>query len=313
MRRAAIGLVALLIGCRSILGIEDVRPVGADDPDASAQIDAPVIDAGPEAFDCELPLPCPMPESDKLSICGRILDVDSDLPLAIAGPPMSCSGESAGPCSLDMSFYDALEFANNGEGTTPLDLDAVVVDSCGRFRAVNVQSPALGFVAIGVDDPVDVFVLAAVTRASSAGAVLDDTEVFAITAASDQAWTTSAGDPFGGPTFSAAGAALLLFEDNGARVAGVTATVSGNPVMSGNGFYFASDSADRLAAIDNGIGSTSNVGAVLVTNSSLVDHSGTGSERGGCEWDSALADAISGVIFVAPRRLVSSGSQLDCP
>jgi hypothetical protein len=108
----------------------------------------------------------------------------------------------------------------------------------------------------------------------------------------------SAGSPFGLVTFAEHGALLATFSKDGVPVPGVTVTRNGLAVPADD-YYFSDPGADSRTTISPAQTMTGANGAALVTDSGLIDHSGTGGESGGCVWSEELADTIAGVVTVA--------------
>jgi hypothetical protein len=79
-------------------------------------------------------------------------------------------------------------------------------------------------------------------------------------------------------------------------------TESGTPDTASD--YYFSDPASApqtRRTISTSQSSTGASGSVLLINSGLVPHSGTGGETDGCIWESALATTIRGVMLLAER------------
>jgi len=273
-------------------------------PDAIA---LPPPDAGPDGgpdasidpTDCAIDLPCPDAAPNKVSVCGRILDVADTVEVGAGVAFAECGeGDTAGGCAVDITPYDALDFAGNPNGATPLPYVSKYRDTCGRYRLVEVNRPSLGFLGLAVDDSGtdDVYALTGNAFPVVSAEVRPDQRAWAVTHALDAQWTTDA--ELVGDSFVTRGAILALFaDDNGDPVAGVTFTEMGNPEVD-NDFYFAdTDPATRLT-VDPALDVTGANGSALKINSALVEHSGNG---GGCTWTSDLAAAIPGVLFVAPK------------
>ena len=155
MKSLTVAVVALAAtGCIRIVELDDDDHCDADDetplPLDAAPLDAP--DLSP--FDCAIELPCPPPLPGKLTVCGRLVDLETNAPVAVAHPTRTaCTGVTAdGPCSIALSFVDFLEFSMNPVGYTPFVPESLVVDDCGRFRATNLDRPAFGFIGVVTDD-----------------------------------------------------------------------------------------------------------------------------------------------------------------
>jgi hypothetical protein len=65
---------------------------------------------------------CPGAEAGKVTICGRLVDAETNQNITAAVPNFAACGDGGaadGPCELDLKFYDAVPFANDQEGTEP--------------------------------------------------------------------------------------------------------------------------------------------------------------------------------------------------
>lgn len=315
MRHAVWGL-ALLPGC--ILYEAPDRAERADAALVPWDFDARVeVDAGVTEMACGPDLACPTASPGRVSVCGRLFDVETGVGIEAASPRwQACgSGEEAtdGPCQLDIRFYDALDFAGNPNGATPLTYQTLLRDDCGRFVAHNVQRPSLGFLGIGVDDGAgqpDDHRLTGVAFAVSSGQVRSREPVFALQRATDTAWSAQAG--LGASTFVDRGAILTLFtDDEGTPVPGVRVTSNGS-VRAADDFYYSDLDPKTRATVDPSRTTTGPNGASLMLNSSLVEHSGAGGEPAGCSWSSGLAASIPGVLFVQRTILESNSTGGSC-
>jgi hypothetical protein len=214
-----------------------------------------------------------------------------------------------------VSLFDALEYAGAPATSSPLDVENLIVDDCGFFSARNVTAPSLGFLALVTDDAPggpDRHVESASFFPAVGGQRIAEQRLFVVRRNTDAHWTATAGDPFGGLTFSERGAHLGLFEHGGTPTAGVSITVNGNPVPQST-FYF-SDASARRSTVDAALVNTASNGAALVVDTDLVTHSGLGGEPPGCRWTETIADAIPGVITVTEYRTqASSGGPCAAP
>ena len=279
-----------------------------------------VIECVGTGTSCADPLPCPAPAGDAVSICGRLIDTETSAPV-VAGDgtdTTSCDPDApadSGPCSLQLVLVDAAELAANPGAATPLDAGEITVDRCGRFRAVDVAAPPSGLLGVAIDDSaagsVDAHVTTGVGFAAPGGSRLDGATLAATRRSTDLAWTSSAGDPFGGETFSEVGAVLITFVHAGLPVAGVEITAGGAPLPDADDFYFADADPTRRAAIDPAASTTGANGAALAVGTELEEHSGEGAEPDGCTWSSAPGASVAGLIFVTRRDAVMDGT--PCP
>lgn len=280
--------------------------------DASVAADA-TPDAPPALTGCAAPISCPPPDGNKVTICGSIHDLATGDRVELAGAAGdACDGAGDGPCALRVRAYDPLAFAADPVGTTELAADFVTVDDCGRFRMYNVTRPFNGFLGIAVDAVDDSHVKTFSARPVDPGDRAQGLKAYVATRAVDDAWTASAGDPFGGATFAEKGTVVGVYRHGTKRVAGVTMTVGGVTRPSDD-FYF-DDSGSTLATIDASRTSTGPTGAGLLVNSGLTEHSGTGAEPSGCEWYSTLAASTPGVFHVVDFQAHELGDEArPCP
>lgn len=255
------------------------------------------------------PIPCPVPSGGKLSVCGRLHDIETSQPIVGANTGAACDPdvpEASGPCALELQFYDALQFAGDPTGATPLPYDRLRVNDCGYFAAENIPAPALGFLGIGVDDAgsADSYALSGVAIASVAGAREPDLTLYATRRTTDEMWTTSAENPYGASTFSEHGVYVAIFLDENGPVEGVVVTQNGSPQPASD-YYFSDTDPLMRSTVDTSLTSTGPNGTALLGDSQLVNHSGTGGGiPANCQWPSNLADAIPGVVFIQERHLV---------
>lgn len=298
--------------------VADLEPtVCGENTEAIVNDEGVIVCEGTGTVGCEIT--CPAPPTGRMSVCGWLIDAQTDDGIADVADPMLCDPENrpdTGPCSLEVLFYDALGFAGNPTGSTPLTAD-VRVNNCGRVVATNIPAPATGFLAIGVDDADnannDNYVLGGVVIASMPNLRRDDIDLYAVTQDSDELWTQSAGNPFGaGVTFGDRGAYLPIFTHKGTPIAGVTVTENGAPQPADDYYFDDTDPLERTA-IDVGRTNTGPNGSAILVNSQLVNHSGTGSESmlEGCIWPTNLAAALPNVYFVQSRPSELNGEECE--
>jgi hypothetical protein len=271
--------------------------------------------------DCSAPIACPSPSPGKVTVCGRLIDAGTGQPVQADGvSTAACDPDTpaaTGPCALEVTFYDAITFANDPQNAPPLGHESLVVDECGRFRASNVDPPVtLGFMGVSVDDHAqsgrDDHVLSGVAFPATDGAQIPGIRLLAVATATDQAWTTSAGDPFGGMSFSQKGAFLAIFRHGDERVAGVQLTGANNQTRPEDTFYFSDADPLIISTVAPGQTATGVNGAGLMVNSSLTEHSGQDGEVSGCQWPSNLAAAIPGLIY-AQELIMETSAGEACP
>lgn len=305
--------IALATGCLRIIDLDDDE----NQHDAIVvSVDAMTTPPGDALVDCAIPLPCPAPDSGKATLCGRIYDTESDDVVEAPNPTRQpCSGTTAaGPCSLRVRYFDAIDLATDPNGAQPLVPAESVVDDCGRFRAQNLPRATFGFISIAVDDaptttPADPHRLTNVTYANSEAVGETQMRAYATRASTDDRWTQTAG--LSGMTFAQRGVLLKVFLYHGVPVAGVGATRNGSQIPNDD-FYF-SDTGITRSTVAPAQSATGANGAVLLINvPSTTDHSGTGAAPSGCQWPTNLGASTPGVISV-DRREAETPSGTACP
>lgn len=264
-------------------------------------------------------LTCPQAASGRVTVCGVLKDVETSAEVGEGGTGALCDLENPtadGACSLEMKFYDALQFAQNPTGTAELPYDDLKLNDCGHFVVQNVPAPALGFLAIGADDSEagssDNYVLAGVALPVTGGQRIDDLDTYVVRQATDATWSGAVSLP-GGQSFVERGVYVPIFLHKGQPVSGVVVTEGGSPQVAED-YYFSDTDPLSRSTVDPGQNSTGANGSALLVDSELVMHSGTGSEGmlEGCVWPSDLADAIPGVAFVQDRHSEDTGTGEDC-
>ncbi len=290
--------------------------------------DGVIICVGQGGGGCGAPLVCPEPSATGVSVCGSLFDLGTDDVLIAddaEGEPCDPQNPTeTGPCSLVLNVYDALAFPQNPRGTSPLASEEVLVDDCGRYRMVDIKRPFNGVFAIALDDATttggldgdelqDAHRLSVTGFATAAGETRDGVRLFAMTVDTDEAWTASAGDPFEGQTFAQVGVYAPIFLHGETPVPGVKITAGGT-VRAGSDYYFADATAGSRLEIDAGQDDTGTNGTGLIVNSSIAQHSGTGSEPAGCSWPTGTAAANPGMVFYQDRHArLSDDLEVLCP
>ncbi len=234
---------------------------------------------------CDVPAPCPPASPGRVSLCGRLIDLETDQPLV--GSPAS---------AVWIEFFDALDYAGNPDGAQPLDPDYYFRDACGRFIARDVPRPSLGYLAITTDDAGSgAYRRTALAKPLASGQVRSDLRLLAFRSTTDDAWTTQAG--LGAQTFADRGAVFALFTHAEAPVEGVSINRNGS-VDGANDFYFSDEDPRTRTTVAPSLGATGPNGAALLLGSSLVEHSGTGGTPPDCNWSSELATAVPSVLWI---------------
>jgi hypothetical protein len=247
-----------------------------------------------------------------MSVCGWLLDAETDALIGTVSDEWSdCDGltprPTTGPCALEVRLYDALMFAGNPTGTPPLMPERLTINTCGQFIAENVAAPALGFVAIAVDDEptgANQHWLSAALLPAMANIRNDRVVAYAVRRTSNESWTASAGNPFGASTFGERGTYLHILSHRGLPAAGATVTVGGSPAEA---FYF-SDPGLARTTIDANQTSTGANGSALVIGADLGNLSAEGGIPLGdaCIWPDLLGAAIPGVFLVQRSQTVDA-------
>jgi len=269
-------------------------------------------------LDCTVNLQCPMQDDGEACIAGRVFDLETSAPrcaTTVTAAECTASGQG-GACALSIEAYDALAFFSDPSSTLPLPLEEHFVDGCGRFRLSGFAIPSGVYTAVVVDDatgtgdlhpPTTDFLL--VSNASEN----EGFRSYALTRATDEAWTASAGSPFGGDTFSDLGLFAAIFFHGQGPVAGFQITLNGSTVPADD-YYFADTEPFRRSLVNAAAGSTGANGTGLLVESSFGGHSGTGNEPVGCVWPAVLGVSAPGVVLVREMRAEVSGQPgVPCP
>ncbi len=297
VRFVVFACVVSVVGCLRIVDLDDDgRDAIVVSGDAFPPID------GAWDLDCAVPLPCPVPAAHRATLCGRILDAETDEVVAAASPTrQACTGvTTSGPCSLRVRYFDAIDFAADPNGAIPLVPETSMVDDCGRFRATNMMRAPLGFIAIVVDDavgimPAEAHVVTGVAYTNELASQSTDVRAFATRRSTEQLWSMGAG--LTGQSFAQRGVLLKVFVHQGEPVAGVTVRRNDASVPADD-YYFA-DAGRTRRLVDPVRSATGPNGSVLVLNSpSPTDHGGAGSEPAGCQWPRNLGASIPGVVSI---------------
>jgi len=267
------------------------------------------------AGSCADPLPCPSAGANKVTVCGRLFDIETDARID-DGITASCDLDNptdTGPCQLQISFYDALDFAGNPTGAAKLTPQNFRMDQCGRYVAENVPRPSLGFLGVAVDDHPDApddHRLTGVAFPVTSGQVRNNQSTYVVLESTNVAWSTDPDVNFGANTFVNRGVFMSIFRHGNDPVAGVTVTSNGS-VRAVDDYYF-TDTVATTRVNTAPAGPTGVNGSALLLGSALVEHSGTGGEPSGCVWPSDLAASIPGVLFFNPRIAETAGGA-ECP
>jgi len=295
--------------------VSDLPPTRCDENSTETVVDEDGVSVcvGNAPLGCAGPLACPTPSTGKVSVCGRLVDLETReriVGVDASGAPCGDPTED-GPCSLQIELFDALAFAAN-PNAEPLTADLISIDDCGRYKAVNVELPFSGFIGVAVDNAQassDRYTRTGIAFLGESGRQRTGLDAYATLQSSVDSWTTTADPPFAPTTFAEKGVYVALFMHAGEPVEGIQVTANGS-THPGDAYYF-SDEDQRLTSVDSSMTATGPNGAALLVDSPLGQHSGLGGEVDGCQWESALATAIPSVVFVQEKFLVDS-SDVRC-
>lgn len=277
-------------------------------PSAAATSDYIFVDGFELPADCSPALSCPLPQTGKSCISGRLTAAGSGMPLrASFNADRTCdNGAVGGACDLTVTPHDTVQFVVNPSASPPLTSAGMTIDGCGRFRFVDLDPPGSGSVAIVAEDAdpapeSDLYAPTATFHALGTNEVIDDITAVATRHDTVDQWTQSAGSPFGASSFSDVGVILLTFVDaSGFPQDGVTVTQNGS-VFPTQDYYFSDASLIQRYNIDNLLESTGLNGSALFANGAFTDYSGVGAEMG-CVRPSVLATSIPGMIVFVEIR-----------
>lgn len=262
--------------------------------------------------------PCPDGTSlTKQTVCGQLFNFEND---AVFGNSMNCmkcdplAPTASGPCALKIQAYNAIGFTMGN--TNPLSVAESVIDSCGRFRLVDIDTPSAGpYIGIGVDDAsglgvAGVTITTASTVQTDGGKATKGVEAFVAPMALAIGW---------GNGLLQSGAYAAIFrkhiegpDDQLAGQEGVKIFFGPGPteVTAGtNAFYFGATDDERTT-IAAGAAMTGTNGTVLVNNATLQMSPYTGGTTGlgpSCSWIGRNAVTVAGVLFTQVFRKTGAG------
>ncbi|MBP6633168.1 MAG: hypothetical protein KBG28_11150 [Kofleriaceae bacterium] len=294
---------------------EPILPPAVCDPATTEEILDPetgvITCQGTGGAGCAGDLPdCATAPPGSMTLCGRFVDLQSDVPVqAPSATGAQCVASTAtGPCSLAIAAYNAIAFATNPLGATPLPTAETYIDDCGRFRLREVMVQAsVPFVGLGVDDSptsgADNVRLTGVALPRADATAVRNIVAYTTQIATDMAWTTSAG--LTGGTFAEQGVYVNLFRRAGTTadplagmpIPGVQITRSG-AVVAGDDYYFSDTSPGGRLTVDPAQDATGANGVGLMLRSTLGAHSGTGGIPASCQFATNNGASIPGVVFV---------------
>ncbi len=255
---------------------------------------------------CGSTFACPAPSAGKQTICGQIYDIESGDAFQSASPVgASCGATPAasGPCALGILAYDAVSFAENPSGTSPLANGGVFIDDCGRFRVSNITPPSGPFLALAFDDaspaligPPGVTNGVGIATARAPDTAVKDFEGYIATKATTDMWASSGGPPISNGIYMEMFRAHMTGFD---EQAGVEATKDHNP-NTANSFYF-SPSETKRDTIDPTATATGVNGTALVQGATVTDLNGQGGQGGidsTCIYANQTGAALPNILFI---------------
>lgn len=268
---------------------------------------------GTGGTDCDSKLPCEAPDSDKVSICGRIYDTETT----------QAVGDGSKLPALTIQFYDPIEF--NDKGGESEVKGSGQIDKCGRFTSKNVSRPATGYLALAVDDQghpqVNVYALTAVPMETEGGQIVSDLDGFATRRETIMKWNDGAGlkEVEGKPFMEHRGIYMPIYIDttkppvppfSGTPVAGVQVTEGTTTVIPADEYFDDTDPLSR-ASVKKDQAATGPNGSGILLHASLGTYSGKGGEPAKCMWPATPAgtyapSGFSGVVLVQQRESICS-------
>ena len=270
---------------------------GCGDGDGAVLFDAAIMDAAiVDAARSDAATGCVVTRPDRVTVCGQLYDMETgeriEAPDATGALCDPNDPTEEGPCSITVQLYDPLMYVADPVGSAPTMSASRYVGEAGQFCIIDAVRPFNGFVALVTDDAGDAdrYLATIDARPVEPGQAICDVRAYVTRHETDAAWTSSAGDPFGGQTFGEVGVAMLVFVHAGAPVAGVTATCA-EPL------YFADAEPGTRGTVDPSAESTGNNGAALCVQLSLGSHGGAGAEPAGCEWPEDLVGTVPGAVW----------------
>jgi hypothetical protein len=305
--RRAVVLAVLAAGCHH-------PSAGAPDAAADATIEgAPDADQG--HADCGSPIPCGAAAPGKVNVCGALFGLADNQALIDPALPLSCDPlhpTGTGPCSVRLAVYDAIAYLTAPATAVPLVADEVLVNGCGQFRVKNADPVGAQGLALVVTDAGAGTYEPTMSAVATTPATHTSVRLYALDAATDAAWMTSAG--LTGPGFAARGVLFALFLHQSAPVAGVRLIVDGHPDPADD-FYFSDGAPASRTTIDPAQDVTGADGAALLVGpAGVTPTSGTGAEPVGCRWPPPTGMILAGVATVQPYVAVQTAApSMLCP
>ena len=266
---------------------------------------------------CATDLPCTAPTANNLSICGRLIDTETDQPIAAmnaTGAACDPGNPSAtGPCSLSVTFVDALQFAQNPQTATPHVPARFLLDDCGRYRAEDIGPSSFGFMGVAIDDATgtgDRYKLTGVALPDGDAKPARGFAAYGTRNETDAAWSAA----ISGQSFATRGVVAAVFRHGAVPVAGVAIRRDSQAIVADD-YYFSNTAPSVRSTVDTALTVTGANGTALAVNpgsASVAAHDGAGAEPSGCRWPSSLAAAIPGVVFFQLKVAETAGGA-ECP
>ncbi len=260
------------------------------------------------------PPACPLPAVGHVTICGQVVSIETTgrIDADGGGTGMRCDEipveERTGPCLMKLSVSDGIDWPISSDA-----LDVTLYD-CGYFAVTNIPAPASGRLLLTVDDAdgsaAEEWVPTASMLDVEAGERVESVNAYGLRHSTDQAWTESAGWPFGGATFSEKGTLAMIFLRGDTPVDFVQIVRSPGGVEADDDYYFSDSDRYTRSTITLSQYATGHDGAGLIVNSPLVDHGGSGGLPDLCVWPWEPAASIPGVLMVTERRAARIGGGL---
>ncbi len=267
---------------------------------------------------CSAAFACPAPVTGKQTICGQIYDFENNMPFAAAGATGGqCTAATAdGPCALEITAYDAIQFGTNPATAPPLNTGQLYIDDCGRYRVPDISVPAGPFIGLGIDDAVGTMGPGGITNTvgvaipKSPNMATRDFEAWIVKKATTDKWVASGGPPLSGGYYANVFRGHRTGFDT---VAGVQVTRGGSPNTS-NDYYFTPAQTTRETILTTATVTGVN-GTALITNASVAEgptYSGQGGIPAECVWESKAGASIPGIVFIQLFRPQNAVAQ-TCP
>lgn len=150
----------------------------------------------------------------------------------------------------------------------------LTIDDCGRYIVSDFLVPALGFALFNTDDAAPNEDL---SSSATATAVLPDQQgtgfpLYTNRHTTDAAWTSSAGNPFSGQTFSDVGVFVAIFLTEDVPTNGVVIVRTPEGSVPSDDFYFSDPLPFTRSSINLLQDASGFNGTALMVNSTLVSH-----------------------------------------